>query len=282
MNEQSTQAEYKYLSDGRKVSVVGKLNTQETIVQEIFVTQEGTEIPSGENFVVSSLHDSLVRSWKDKDEERKEQALKSLDTDIATMERKSKIAKTEMQTLQAMLRSSKGLSAAADLMEPNDFDLLLSFLSGAIAFVVVDSWEITKPQTLEEAIVRTGDSCYGENLHFDSLRLASVFGCSDGSLVYRINQYRDGSGSNTEIHPFHNLPDAMAHIKARAGKMLDDGRMGERSYKVCAEMGITFSKARQAKYKKNRLKGVLTRKKELQADLKKCEGEVDRIKAENS
>jgi hypothetical protein len=66
----------KYLSDGRKVVVVGKLNSQETIVQEIFCNKEGSEIPSGENFVVKSLHDSPVESWKNKEEKKLEKRIK--------------------------------------------------------------------------------------------------------------------------------------------------------------------------------------------------------------
>ncbi len=58
--------EIKYTTDGKKVSVIGKLNNTETIVQEIFVTANGAEIPSGENFVVKSLHDQPVESWKEK------------------------------------------------------------------------------------------------------------------------------------------------------------------------------------------------------------------------
>ena len=55
----------KYTNDGKKVLIVGKLNSQETIVQEIFVSA-GQEIPSGENFVVKSLHDAPAESWKEK------------------------------------------------------------------------------------------------------------------------------------------------------------------------------------------------------------------------
>jgi len=55
----------KYTSDGKKVLVVGKLNAQETIVQEIFISNDN-EIPSGENFVVKSLHDAPAVSWKEK------------------------------------------------------------------------------------------------------------------------------------------------------------------------------------------------------------------------
>jgi 23S rRNA C2498 (ribose-2'-O)-methylase RlmM len=58
--------ELKYTSDGKKVSVIGKINQTEFIVQEIFVTESGDEIPSGENFTAKSLHDKPVISWKEK------------------------------------------------------------------------------------------------------------------------------------------------------------------------------------------------------------------------
>jgi len=53
----------KYTNDGKKVGIVGKLNAEQTIVQEIFITESGQEIPSGENFVVTSLHDQPVKKW---------------------------------------------------------------------------------------------------------------------------------------------------------------------------------------------------------------------------
>lgn len=53
----------KYTNDGKKVAIVGKLNADQTIVQEVLITENGQEIPSGENFVVSSLHDQPVKKW---------------------------------------------------------------------------------------------------------------------------------------------------------------------------------------------------------------------------
>ena len=55
----------KYTTDGKKVAIVGKLNNTETIVQEIFVSENGSEIPAGENFVVKSLLDAPAKSWKE-------------------------------------------------------------------------------------------------------------------------------------------------------------------------------------------------------------------------
>ncbi len=39
----------KYTTDGKKVVVLGNLNSQEKIVQEVFVV-DGSEIPSGEDY----------------------------------------------------------------------------------------------------------------------------------------------------------------------------------------------------------------------------------------
>lgn len=49
-------AEIKYTTCGKKVVVIGDLNQTEKIVQEIFVTNDGAEIPSGERFVYESLY----------------------------------------------------------------------------------------------------------------------------------------------------------------------------------------------------------------------------------
>ena len=56
----------KYTTDGKKVVVIGDLNQTEKIVQEVFVTKDGCEIPSGERFVVKSLLDKPAISWKEK------------------------------------------------------------------------------------------------------------------------------------------------------------------------------------------------------------------------
>lgn len=45
----------KYTADGKKVVVIGDLNQTEKIVQEIFVTEDGCEIPTGERFVIKKV-----------------------------------------------------------------------------------------------------------------------------------------------------------------------------------------------------------------------------------
>lgn len=57
----------KYTTDGKKVVVLGDLNSNEKIVQEIFITPSGNELPGGENFVVKSLLDEPAKSWKEEE-----------------------------------------------------------------------------------------------------------------------------------------------------------------------------------------------------------------------
>ena len=47
----------KYTTDGKKVVVIGDLNQTEKIVQEIYVTDDGCEIPQGER---NERHDRKV------------------------------------------------------------------------------------------------------------------------------------------------------------------------------------------------------------------------------
>ena len=70
---------HKYMSDGRKVVVIGQLNTVESIVQEIFVTEQGDEIPSGERFTTKDLHDTPEQNYEKSLQHAKDNLDKSLE-----------------------------------------------------------------------------------------------------------------------------------------------------------------------------------------------------------
>jgi len=74
----------KYTTDGKKVVIIGDLNQTDKIVQEIFVTENGDEIPQGERFVVKSLLDEPAKSWK---ETRLEELEARYEKEIADWER---------------------------------------------------------------------------------------------------------------------------------------------------------------------------------------------------
>lgn len=200
--------EIKYTSDNKKVIVVGKLNAQETIVQEIFVAESGAEIASGENFVVKSLHDTPVRSWKEKsladieeryDKERKtyEERIRKQDADYR------KMSSTLKEKYEFVAGAIKNIS-------PKTFELLGRFLEGRINWLVFDSsyeWTISK---FDDAIKNGAD--YYNSL--DRIKLITLFGKDDGTLKTRINRYSDGSGSDDSFTPFENYEDALAYVKS--------------------------------------------------------------------
>ena len=55
----------KYTTDGKKVKVIGQLNSKQIIVREIYVDGD-TEIPTGEDFIVTTLLDKPIPTWKEK------------------------------------------------------------------------------------------------------------------------------------------------------------------------------------------------------------------------
>ncbi len=196
----------KYTNDGKKVLVLGKLNAEQSIVQEIFVS-EGQEIPSGENFVVKSLHDKPVESWKEKRlrelEQNYESERKRLEGEIDRMRQCLSAAKEKAKIqADAILRFVKG-------SDESQIETLKRFMAGEITHVyitghspeIVDWTDSTKQYDV--------DSWSGRIKH-EGLKLISILGKSDGDLSYRLHQYRDGSGNWQEIYPACSYQDALA------------------------------------------------------------------------
>lgn len=206
----------KYTNDGKKVLVVGKLNNQETIVQEIFVSGE-QEIPSGENFVVKSLHDAPAVSWKEKQlkilEERYDRDYKVWDAKINDMNFRLR------QQYDKQKLKLKSLVEFEKNAVPEQLQTLFDFLNGEIRYVFIEStFEplISSVDDNKMFMMNTFDGKYPEDL-----KLISVFGRSGGDLSYRINNYSDGSGSWTTIHPAKTYDEALEKAQFCLDKLCD-------------------------------------------------------------
>ena len=118
----------KYTNDGKKVAIVGKLNADQTIVQEIFITESGQEIPSGENFVVTSLHDQPVKKWSTyyeneckKMEKLYESQLKSIENNYRSARKKAEYLYESAKTIQALSNGfDKAMQQVANLFDPKN------------------------------------------------------------------------------------------------------------------------------------------------------------------
>ena len=169
--------ETKFLSDGRKVAIVGKLNNVEFIVQEIFVTSSGDEIPGGERFTAKSLHDEPVESYKAREECKLNNRIESLKLELNKIENQIKSAKTEAQTQAQILKQSK--LTINTLMDDPDLDLLCDVIAGNIKWVVSScSYGMTEPTPFNESMNQS-------DFYDKKVRLLSLFGDSDGNISYR-------------------------------------------------------------------------------------------------
>lgn len=189
----------KFTSDGKKVVVIGNLNSQEKIVQEIFIVDD-CEIPSGEHFVVSSLHDAPAISWKEKNlkelEERYEKDRKMYERDIESLRKSYRQRNDE---LRAKLQYA-GL--ALKNVDEKSFEMLVDYITGEIEWIVVVGYSI------ELLSIKDFNQMYE-----DKLRLVSLFGKDDGTFTYAIGDYYDYSGNSKKFIPFKNYDDAFEKFK---------------------------------------------------------------------
>ena len=220
----------KYLSDGRKVAIVGQLNAAETIVQEIFISGEN-EFPSGENFVVKSLHDQPVVSWKEKNlaeiESRYETEKSRIERDIKELRKKSS---AEKKLIQAVIATTK--SAANGLP-----DTLVKFLNGEITHLVIDQYKYSI-ETLVDAVSPN-------DRYDDDIKLITLFGRSKGELEFRINDYSDGSGGNKTILPCGSFQEAKIALERRIKDRTESGGVDYRMVEAKERYGLSVPTSEQ-------------------------------------
>jgi len=257
----------KFTNDGKKVLVVGKLNAQETIVQEIFVNGE-TEFPSGENFVVKSLHDVPAESWKEKElrqlEERYERERQKWNQQIKQVEDQSRI---QVNALRAKLKNTNGWINQID--EPIG-QVLQDFMKGEIKYVLMLGWE---PKIVKFDTELVKNESYGDV----SLRLVSLYGKSDGLVEWRINAYYDGSGSDTKFYPAKTKEDAIEALRQYIGSLTS---YSESIVKIAAEYKSELNPELFAKYKEKRIEGIKSNIERLERDLEKSKKDLEIIEAE--
>lgn len=186
--------EIKFTTDGKKVIVIGSLNSQEKIVQEIFIV-DGSEIPSGEHFVVKSLHDAPAVSWKEKELKRIES---QYETDKFKYDNELKVLNARYRTISQELRNK--IEYAGKVLKnvsPESFNTLVDYLTGEIKYIVKCGYS---PELIEwKDFIQTYE---------DKLRLISIYGKDDGYLTYAVGDYCDFSGGSKHFKPFNNYEDA--------------------------------------------------------------------------
>ncbi len=259
--------ETKFTTDGKKVVVIGKLNSSDFIVQEVFVSN-GNEIPGGENFVVKSLLDAPAESWKSYRQKEQERLDKEFEKTNENFKIKIRSLNKEYSKICGVVSAKINYMKALDKrLEHKSFDLLYDFISGKIKYLVT--------QTYSGYEIVGFNSTMSTNDDYDStkIKLITLFGRSDGNLEYNLHTYSDGSGSGkTIIHPFKTKEDCISFIS----KKLDEKeKYSECDIKTMKKYGIKPDERKLAAFKEYRIEQINKRLIEAEGSYKKIKDELD-------
>lgn len=268
--------EYKYTTDGKKVIVVGNLNSQEKIVQEIFISN-GNEFPSGENFVVKSLHDTPVVSWKETKlkelEARYEKDQKHWDLQIEKLNNDRSLA---YDSLSARVKWLRNIAK-----EPREEEFkkvvnqIADFLSNTEKWVFTSDYSDWYLEKFNEEgvnyLIDRYESSYGRR-RFDSMRLLSLYGRSDGSLVFRINDYSDGSGSDKDVLFFKSKEEGMEFIQNKFDEL---EKYSDSALKISEKFKLKLDDEKFNAYKSNKKDSIERQVKELEDRLNVLKSQIN-------
>ncbi|QPO98323.1 hypothetical protein GVI61_18065 [Citrobacter freundii] len=236
--------ETKFLSDGRKVVVVGALNNQETIVQEVFVTQQGDEIPGGERFVVKSLHDQPVETWSSREKAKQEKALADAKLKI---ERINNEISNLQNTLSFWKEMVKQVKAFSDHINEADLNHFADVMTGQVKFAIRRDYSVPSIERFED-FMSSIDNYYGRK-NFEGIKCLSLLGSTNGDIALRVNRYSDGSGGSDTVEFYKTIEEARQCVKRIALDRLNGNGLSIDDVKKCCKMGIVFSRDELQKIK---------------------------------
>jgi hypothetical protein len=231
----------KYTSDGKKVVVIGKLNSNETIVQEIFVTKDGHELPGGENFVVRVLLDEPAKSWLEtemiKIKNNYNNTTSKYSKELEELERNYREKNTLLRAkLEAVGKTLKNVSEES-------FNTIIDYLTGNIKYVVLYS-------KYDVELLEYNELDWTDNYNHKGLKLLSLFGKDNGTLNYKLCEYTDGSGISRNIELFNNYEEAFNSFKTR---LLNVSSLNEEHIKQFQKYNIEIPKDLLEEYKERRV-----------------------------
>lgn len=272
-----TKNNIKYTTDGKKVVVIGELNQSEKIVQEIYVTDSGDEIPSGDRFVAKNLLDQPMKTWYQKEydgwKSRYESESKEWDKKLNEMRDNKRIAYKSLESRVKWLR------AVARQPHPEALSDVISnladFLSEEDKWVVscyYSSWYVEKFDSDGIDKLDKIDEDHYSSRNFSSLRLLSLYGNSDGNLQWKINTYSDGSGSDSDVAFFHTKEAALEFLQRKLNKIKE---YNEELIKTAKRLGLVLDENKIQKYKDDRResikKNICNLQKQIEDQIKRLE-----------
>lgn len=200
---------FKYTTDGRKVVIIGDLNQSEKIVQEIFVTDDGSEIPAGEKFTVKSLLDQPAKSWKEQKLKEIEERYNSLLLDYET---KNKDLNRYIQQIK------ERKSAIKNGLEPIIIELqngeLNPIISSIIQFYSFDFEYVISHNEYSILKVMDFNEFLSSSTYEGQLKMMILCGNKKKETGIILSTYPDGSGNKTNITLCKDESDLKLNLQA--------------------------------------------------------------------
>jgi len=271
----------KYTTDGKKVVIIGDLNQTDKIVQEIFVTEDGDEIPQGERFVERNLLDAPAQSWKEK---KLKELEANYDKESAEWERNTRrMVDEKRRTYDALSARVKWLREVAK--EPRDeqfkkvINLLADFLSDSEKWVLIKNysdWELVRfnEDGINEIFERHDRGYNYDRLSFDSMRLLSLYGSSNGDVSFRVSDYHDGSGSDKKVFFFKSKEEALAFLQSEFDKL---EKYEYYDIKNAETHGLKVDEVKLEAYKEKQKSGILEQITKAKAVLDDLNSKLEQI-----
>lgn len=266
----------KYTKDGKKVVVIGDLNQTEKIVQEIFVTEDGKEFPSGEKFVEKSLLDEPAKTWEqmqlDRLEKTYETESKEWEDKINELRDKKRIA------YDALYERVKWLRNVAENSNEQEFkdaiNRLADFLSNKNKWVVIKDCRryLLKPFSDEGLNFLDRINRDYDFPRYDSMRLLSLYGSSDGKLSYQIDEYNYGGASDKPVMFFRNKKSALSFLQDKI-----DEKEEYTSYYIdmAHEYGLKLDKKKLDAYNNKNRQYIINNIKDLEKRLEDAKKDLE-------
>lgn len=270
----------KYTTDGKKVVIIGDLNQTEKIVQEIFVTENGDEIPQGERFVVKNLLDVPVKSWKQDELEKLERRFEKEKTEWETRLKKLNDDKQlAYDSLSARVKWLRNVAKEPDRDEKfkKVINTLADFLSDSEKWIFIKNyseWYLEKfnEHGYNHLIERT-ESDYNQR-RYDGMRLLSLFGDEKRNLVFKVNDWNDGSGQDKDIFFFSSESEALEFIQSEFNKI---EKYSESSISIAKKFYLKLDNEKLRVFTEERKKNIQNQIIEAEKRLKDLQNNLSQV-----
>lgn len=204
----------KYLPDGRACEVVAELPDGRGVVVDLWY--EGDDEPSLQDdlIIVPKVLDQPLNPLIEKNIKERRQLLDEMVKQLNDLRAEVATAKMERDRILDKLKQIPALKRIED------------FLDGKITHVVSRQYGRIHITPIGEMIC---DSDRDYRCKPAAIKLMTLYGEQPGNLLFRVNQYKDGSGSSgSEYEAFPCCSEEEA--KQQAGRLIDEQIQDSRQY----------------------------------------------------